>query len=428
LQGWFIKIENTGEQQFRVTRPDGGILVALPPGEFQFSPILPHPLWAAACNSADTVIFSAGSDTAYVDFPIWASAICPVLTVDISTSLLRRCFSNDHTVRYCNVGSQAAEDAYVEIALDPMLVFEGATAPLLSQTGNVMKFFVGNIGVGECGSFKLTVKVSCDAELGQEHCVQASIFPDTACLVLPRTVVRECRPNIGSYDPNDKTAMVGGHPAAELTPPGTELEFHIRFQNTGTDTAFQVVVEDRLSPLLDPLTVRPGASSHPYVFDMGDDGLLRFIFENIQLPDSTINEPASHGFVKFSVAQKAGLPLGTIIRNTAAIFFDFNDAVFTNEVTLTLGVPSQVVELGQRWSVMAYPNPFREATLLEVKGQVPSPLQIRLYDATGTIQKEDVFTSNRYELSQDTLPAGMYFFGIYHQGEWLAGGKAVVMD
>ncbi len=428
LQGWFIKIESSGEQQHRVTRPDGSFHITLPPGEFQISPILPHPLWLAACNSTDTVNFSAGSDTAYVDFPIRASVICPVLNVDISTSLLRRCFSNDYTVRYCNTGSQIAEDAYVEITLDTMLIFEAATAPLLSQVGNVMKFFVGNIGVGECGNFKLTVKVSCDAALGQEHCVQINIFPDSACLVLPRTAAKDCRPNIGSYDPNDKTAMVDGRPAPELTPPGTELEFHIRYQNTGTDTAFQVVVEDHLSPLLDPLTVRPGASSHPYLFDMGDDGLLRFIFENILLPDSTVNEPASHGFVKFSVSPKTDLPLGSVIRNTAQIFFDFNDAVATNEVALTLGFPNKVSEPHQNWTVLAYPNPFRETTTLEVKGEVPSPLRFHLLDATGTLQKEDEFIGNHYELSRIGLPGGMYFFGIYQEGKWLAGGKIVVLD
>jgi len=428
LQGWFINIENNGEQQFRVSRPDGSFHVTLPQGEYQISPIVPHPLWLVACNTADTVIFSAGSDTTFVDFPIWASAICPVLNVDVSTSLLRRCSSNDYTVRYCNTGSQIAEDAYVEITLDTMLIFQGATAPLLSQVGNVFKFFVGNIGIGECGNFKLSVKVSCDAALGQEHCVQANIFPDSSCLVLPRSAAKDCRPNIGSYDPNDKMAMIGGHPAPELMPPGTELEFHIRFQNTGTDTAFQVVVEDRLSPLLDPLTVRPGASSHPYVFDMGDDGLLRFVFENILLPDSTVNEPASHGFVKFLVSPKTGLPLGSVIHNTAGIFFDNNDAVATNEVTLTLGFPNSVSETHQNCSALAYPNPFRETTIIEVKGQAPSSLLFHLHDATGTLQKEDEFTSNRYELSRAGLPAGMYFFGIYHEGKWLAGGKIVLLD
>jgi len=59
---------------------------------------------------------------------------------------------------------------------------------------------------------------------------------------------------------------------------------------------------------------------------------LVFHFENILLPDSTVNEPASHGFVQFRINQLTDNPIGTVIENTADIYFDLNKAIVTNTV------------------------------------------------------------------------------------------------
>ena len=111
------------------------------------------------------------------------------------------------------------------------------------------------------------------------------------------------------------------------------MEYLIRFQNTGTDTAFLVVIRDTISPFLDPATVRPGASSHPYTWSLMNNGSLKFTFENIMLPDSNINEAASHGFIKFKIQQQPENLPGTTIHNQAGIYFDYNAPVITNQTT-----------------------------------------------------------------------------------------------
>ncbi|MCB0566432.1 MAG: hypothetical protein KDD01_18845, partial [Phaeodactylibacter sp.] len=113
----------------------------------------------------------------------------------------------------------------------------------------------------------------------------------------------DCQPNIGSFDPNDKQGYPQGFGPGRLIEPNTDIEYHVRFQNTGTDTAFRVVIEDRISHHLDLTTFRAGASSHPYTVEIKEPDLLTFIFSPIQLPDSTVNEPASHGFVRFRISQ-----------------------------------------------------------------------------------------------------------------------------
>ncbi|MBK9490010.1 MAG: hypothetical protein IPO07_15465 [Haliscomenobacter sp.] len=54
------------------------------------------------------------------------------------------------------------------------------------------------------------------------------------------------------------------------------------------------------------------------------------MFKNINLPDSTNNEPESHGFVSFRIKDRSGLAEKTTIDNTAYIYFDQNPAIVTN--------------------------------------------------------------------------------------------------
>ncbi|MGB0932584.1 MAG: DUF7619 domain-containing protein, partial [Chitinophagales bacterium] len=116
----------------------------------------------------------------------------------------------------------------------------------------------------------------------------------------------------------------------------TKLTYKIRFQNTGNDTAFRVMIVDTLPQGLEGASLNLGNSSHDYTFDIKFGNLLVWTFDNILLPDSTTNEPESHGFVQFSILPKADIELGAKIENKADIYFDFNEAVATNQVFNTI--------------------------------------------------------------------------------------------
>ena len=134
----------------------------------------------------------------------------------------------------------------------------------------------------------------------------------------------------GSYDPNDKTGFPLGINESNDILPNQQIEYLIRFQNTGTDTAFTVVIRDTLSANFDIFSVQSGVASHPYEFTISDSRAMEWTFNNILLPDSTTNEVGSHGFIKFTVNQLPDLAEETILENTAHIYFDFNDPIITN--------------------------------------------------------------------------------------------------
>ncbi|MBK8415955.1 MAG: hypothetical protein IPL22_16495 [Bacteroidetes bacterium] len=73
----------------------------------------------------------------------------------------------------------------------------------------------------------------------------------------------------GSFDPNDKSVLPRGvGPQGFVTASDTAFSYTIRFENTGSDTAFMVTIMDVLDADLDIATIRPGLSSHNYTWEL----------------------------------------------------------------------------------------------------------------------------------------------------------------
>jgi hypothetical protein len=149
-----------------------------------------------------------------------------------------------------------------------------------------------------------------------------------------RAVIREIVR--GSFDPNDKKESHGGTLTTTQYAGGEYLEYLIRFQNTGTDTAFFVTVKDTLQQKLDLNTLEIVSASHPFTFNL-EGQVATWDFKKILLPDSASSQAGSNGFILFRVKPKTGLVVGDIFSNKAAIYFDFNLPVITNEDKTLLG-------------------------------------------------------------------------------------------
>jgi hypothetical protein len=147
---------------------------------------------------------------------------------------------------------------------------------------------------------------------------------------------RDCQIIIGSYDPNDKQAVPRGIGEQHIVAKNEEIEFTVRFQNTGNADAINIFILDTLDlEHLDFSTLRMGIASHEYTTELTGN-VLRLNFDNIHLPDSSSNEPASHGFVKYHIRTKSNLNGGETISNTANIYFDYNAPITTNTTQHTI--------------------------------------------------------------------------------------------
>jgi len=238
----------------------------------------------------------------------------------------------------------------------------------------------------------------------------------------------DCMENIGAFDPNDKQGIPSGYGNEHFIKANTDIEYMIRFQNTGTDTAFTVVVLDTLTHLLDASSVRVEVASHPMEFAMLEGGILRFTFNNILLPDSNVNQAASNGFIKFRIAQQPDLADGNLIENSAAIYFDFNDPVITNTTFHTIGthfVTVKIDEIGNDGLLRAYPNPASDAVLFELKDWA-SAGRFELSNSLGQQVSSENFAGNQFRFERKNLPAGIYHFQIVTNNTKTASGKIML--
>ena len=236
-----------------------------------------------------------------------------------------------------------------------------------------------------------------------------------------------------AYDPNDKLVEPDDFGAEEnFTLFEDVLTYTVRFQNTGTDTAFNIKITDQLDGDLDLTTFRPLSSSHPYEVFLHESGALEFAFRNILLPDSTTNEIASHGFVKYQIESKTELAENTVVENFANIFFDFNPPIITNTTinTLVSELPTNTKDIfHQAPYVKVFPNPFQQWTKLSVVDlENKNEYGIQLIDLNGKkLQYYPLEGVEFVQIDRRNLPAGIYFYQLIHQinGSILEVGKVV---
>ena len=222
----------------------------------------------------------------------------------------------------------------------------------------------------------------------------------------------------GSYDPNDKTGYPLGVGTTHDILPNQKMEYRIRFQNTGTDTAFTVVIRDTLSTDFDIFSVQSGVSSHPYTFRMYGPRILEWTFNNIMLPDSNVNEPLSNGFVLFEVNQQPNLAEGTVLENSAGIYFDFNAPIITNisQHTINRFLRSTVITTVENMNedtdldIQLYPNPT--TGIVQLQRTTTERIQIQVIDQLGRVLIEQETSQQSATMNMSRLPKGLYFVHI----------------
>jgi uncharacterized repeat protein (TIGR01451 family) len=217
-----------------------------------------------------------------------------------------------------------------------------------------------------------------------------------------------------SYDPNDKQVFPEGFGVNHFVTMDTWLEYMIRFQNTGTDTAFKVVILDTLDTDLNLATFTLLGASHPVDVTMRPGNEVAFTFENILLPDSNINEPGSHGYVLYRILGNTSNPDPTIVNNTAYIYFDLNSPVQTNTTLTTLSDNFLFIPELNHEQLILYPNPSSKSITLKLVQNSGDEVSVRIFDLSGrTILEKHNLKAGEISLDVSKLAPGVYNVEVY---------------
>lgn len=219
-----------------------------------------------------------------------------------------------------------------------------------------------------------------------------------------------------------------------LIPANTPLEYHIYFENSGTDTIQRLVIRDTLPTSLELGTVVPGASSHPYEFEAYSNGVLKFTFDNLALSPADGGTASSIGFVKFKVSQKPNNPAGTEIPNSAAVFLGFDapvqtvrythvvDGMNTFDFFLTDVEEANVPGI----KINSFPNPFTTSIMFEAEGRTFQEISVTVFNLSGQLVRREKVSGNQLQLSRGSLLAGLYTYRLEGDGLLLNTGKIIV--
>lgn len=241
--------------------------------------------------------------------------------------------------------------------------------------------------------------------------------------------------------PFTEATQLRGYPRGygddKIVPSTTDLEYQIRFQNLGNDTINSVVIRDTLSSLLDLATIQPGASSHPYFFEIYGNGVLKFTFFDLKMPPSGgLETTDTQGFVAFKVAQQPNNPTNSVIENRAAVYLDYDQPRLTNTVFHTVGDDdlTTYVEISTSTEevfvpgteVNIYPNPFTESATIEIKGISIHNGLLEIFDNLGRKVQTKRFNGNRVAVQRKDIASGLYFYQLYGDKRRINIGKIFV--
>lgn len=243
-----------------------------------------------------------------------------------------------------------------------------------------------------------------------------------------------CFKNASNITPNVLHASPRGYSNRNFINADAELEYQIHFQNTSSDTAYVVVIEQEISSYLDIESICLGAHSHEYTLEIADENTIRFIFNNINLPNDQVDPLGSNGFVSFKIRLQDNVPLGTVLDAQSTIYFDYEipiiSPIIQHEIasgfiqTQFISNQLNIYEHG----VQVYPNPFSESTSIEIIEPIEvNEIILRIFDKNGAeLRQEIIQNQSIFQFHRQDLAPGLYFYSIESDGKILDGGKLSV--
>lgn len=283
----------------------------------------------------------------------------------------------------------------------------GSISPSLVN-GNILTYTIPDItAIDPNTAFNIVVQTDSSATLGSVVCITSTIHAQNADYIASNDSLTGCFLVVNSFDPNEKFVY-----PTEVNQESAWLTYTVNFQNTGNDTAYNIVVRDTINNNLDIETFQFLASSHNQPLVLINKNIATFSFQSINLLDSNHNEPKSHGWLQYRLKTKANLPLNIIIPNTAYIYFDVNAPIKTN--TASTQVKSPISDFNS--DVIVYPNPSKD--ILNVKTKLLTPQFVSIVDGSGKKVFEMAYNST---IDISKLNSGFYivelktYDGIYRK-------------
>lgn len=373
-------------------------------GSYTVSPILENPGYFSVSPSTFTVDFTQTPIPYHQDFCITPNGSHNDIEVvllplgDIVPGL-----DSSYKLLYKNKGT-TTQSGTISLNFNDAVLDVVQSIPTVSmQSGNNLMWAFSGLQPLETRSVVLILNANSATEIpaltsGQVMSFTASASTSAADET-PADNTSAIRQTVVNSGPeNNKTCLEGA--TVTTAQAGAYAHYVIRFENTGSAVAQNVVVKDIVdTSKFDPATLRPLDGSHPFETRISGNR-VEFVFMNSGI------DPGSGGYLAFKIKTLPTLVVGDSFSNTASVYFDYAAPVFTNtETTVIQALTGQ--EFGTIAGLHIYPNPVNNLLHIATENQTEIKTA-SIYNALGQLLQ---VTANPVNATLDAsrLPTGTYF-------------------
>jgi hypothetical protein len=416
-----IKIKNATDSGYAFSNSQGNFAMVLDSGTYTLTPQLPNTYFNITPSST-TITFP--EDTIPQQFCITPNGTHHDISVTIIPIRAARPGFSDATYKIVlkNVGNLIESGTILFSYDEDIQDFISATVTPNNLVNGELSFNFSSLQLFETREILVTMRTNSPSDVPAINTgdviglsVNANINTDENLddnsQLIKQTVV-------GSFDPNDKTCLEGKIITPNIV--GDFVNYLIRFENTGTANAENVVVTDFIDlTKFDISTLEITSTSHSCKTVISNGNKVQFVFDNINLP---FTEPLKHGYVAFKIKTKSNLIVGDSLTNHADIYFDYNLPIKTNTATTKVATLTAVKSNAKKeGSLSVYPNPSIGDFTINFESKGNFPLVIKLIDMKGSIVLEKNLQhqdKSNIQIHQNDLPSGIYQVNIISEKEY----------
>lgn len=393
-----------------ISDASGHYSLLLHPGNYEITPHLEMPQYFNLTPTSMTIGFP-GTNPVNQNFCLTANGTHPDLEIyAIPVTSARPGFDATYKINFRNKGTTQQSGTVQMHFDDDRMDLVLASPAASSQTAFNLNWDFVNLQPFESREITVTFNLNTPTEtqplngghtLIYEMAVLGAATDDT-----PSDNLFNLRQEVvNSFDPNDKTCLEGTTVGTNVI--GDYVHYVVRFENTGTANAENIVVKDLIDlQKFDITTLVPLSGSHNFITRINDNR-VEFIMENINLP---FDDAHNDGYVSFKIKTSTMLMAGSTFSNAASIYFDYNHPVVTDPAVTTIAVLG-VSDFDFDDYLKIYPNPADH--ILNINTKMTLEIQsIEVYNLLGQLAASFTATGNNAALDVSSLAKGAYFLKI----------------
>jgi hypothetical protein len=290
---------------------------------------------------------------------------------------------------------------------ESVLNFVSSTVPLVNLGSGIQRLVYSNLLPFETRSFSITLNLSNAVNTGDVLPFSISIDANGEDVATQNDNVVNYFQKVVATNPNRIECIQGDLVSnAEI---GKYLHYAINFENTGTQTAQNVVINTSFNPAqYDVNSIQILNATSELVATANNEKV------SLSLRKANVRGPGGQGGILLKILTKNDLPNGSTVNTGAQIFFDYEPLqtaplISATDIANTSFQSLKIAESSQDITISIYPNPTTSMINIESKNSIQT---VQLFDIYGRLLQTNLQESTNSTMDLTQRSAGIYFLKI----------------